>query len=110
MLERAAAALAAEYPLLRVSIAADPGGRNPTFVPSAGPIPIRRVSGDAGEWIRQVEQHELSHDQLCWNFAYADGVISELSARRYADACVQILLGTFDETTESGGGQWNSGS
>lgn len=51
-----------------------------------------------------------SHDQLCWNFAYADGVISELSARRYADACVQILLGTFDETTESGGGQWNSGS
>lgn len=59
VLELAAAALAAEYPLLRVSIVADPDGRNPTFVPSAGPIPIRRVNGDDLEWTRQIEQHEL---------------------------------------------------
>ncbi len=36
LLERAAAALVAEYPLLRVSITSDSRGSNPAFVPSAG--------------------------------------------------------------------------
>jgi hypothetical protein len=58
VLERAAAALAAEHPLLRVSITAAADGTNPAFVPSAGAIPIRRVNGDDLEWERQVE-HEL---------------------------------------------------
>ena len=60
LLERAAACLAAEYPLLRVSITSDGRGKNPAFVPSAGPIPIRRVLGDDREWERQVEECELS--------------------------------------------------
>jgi hypothetical protein len=59
LLERAAAALAAEYPEMRVSISSDSRGRNPAFVPSAGPVPIRRVHGDDREWERQVEEHEL---------------------------------------------------
>jgi hypothetical protein len=58
LLERATAALAAEHPLLRVSITADADGTNPAFVPSAGATPIRSVNGDDLEWERQVE-HEL---------------------------------------------------
>lgn len=58
-LKRAAAALAAEHPLLRVSIRIDSDGTNPTFVPSAGAVPIRRVNGDYLEWERQVDDHEL---------------------------------------------------
>jgi hypothetical protein len=58
LLERATAALAAENPLLRVSITAAADGTNPAFVPSAGAIAIRRVNGDDLEWERQVE-HEL---------------------------------------------------
>jgi len=59
LLERAAAALAAEHPLLRVAIRMDADGTNPTFVPSAGPVPIRRVKGDDLEWERQVDDHEV---------------------------------------------------
>jgi hypothetical protein len=59
VLERAVAALAAEHPLLRVSIASDPEGRHPEFVtPASGPQ-IRRVGGDEFEWVRQVEEFEL---------------------------------------------------
>jgi hypothetical protein len=59
LLERAAAALTAEYPMLRVSITSDGRGRNPAFVPSARPTPIRRVRGGDREWERQVEEHEI---------------------------------------------------
>jgi hypothetical protein len=59
LLDRAAAALVAEHPLLRVSIRVDVDGTNPTFVPSAGAVPIRRVNGDYLEWERQVDDHEL---------------------------------------------------
>jgi hypothetical protein len=59
LLERAAAELTAEYPMLRVSITSDGRGRNPAFLPSAGPTPIRRVHGDDREWERQVEGYEL---------------------------------------------------
>lgn len=58
-LERAAAALASEHPLLRVAIRADGDGRNPMFTPSSRSIGIRRVVGDAVEWERQVDGHEL---------------------------------------------------
>jgi hypothetical protein len=58
LLDRAAAALAAEHPLLRVSIRTDAEGTNPTFVRSSGPIPIRPVNGDYLEWERQVDDHE----------------------------------------------------
>lgn len=60
-LERAAAALAAEYPALRVAIRADAGGRNPEFTPTAEPPPVRTVSdGGDSEWERQVNDHELT--------------------------------------------------
>jgi hypothetical protein len=59
LLDRAAAALVAEHPLLRVSITTDAGGTNPAFMPSAGAIPIRWVNGDDLEWERQAEQHEV---------------------------------------------------
>ena len=59
LLDRAAAALAAEHPLLRVSIRIDADGTNPTFVPSAGAVPVRRVNGDDLEWERQVDDHEV---------------------------------------------------
>jgi NRPS condensation-like uncharacterized protein len=59
LLDRAAAALVAEHPLLRVSITADAAETNPAFMPSAGAISIRRVNGDDLEWERQVEQYEV---------------------------------------------------
>jgi hypothetical protein len=65
LLDRAAAALAAEHPLLRVSITTDADGTNPAFMPSAGATPIRRVNGDDLEWERQVDQHELGTPLDC---------------------------------------------
>jgi NRPS condensation-like uncharacterized protein len=59
LLDRAAAALVAEHPLLRVSITTDADGTNPAFMPSTGATPIRRVNGDDLEWERQVDQHEV---------------------------------------------------
>jgi NRPS condensation-like uncharacterized protein len=59
VLERAAAALVAEHPLLRVTITSDAGGANPTFVPSSQVIPVRMVHGDDCEWERQVDAYEL---------------------------------------------------
>ncbi|MFZ3292165.1 hypothetical protein, partial [Mycobacterium sp.] len=57
LLEAAAAALAAEYPVLRVAITADADGTNPSFLPSAQPIDVRTVSGDDAEWQRQVDSY-----------------------------------------------------
>ena len=59
LLERAAAALAAEYPVLRVSIAAHTDGTNPVFAPSSRDVPVRTVTGDAGEWERLADRCEL---------------------------------------------------
>jgi hypothetical protein len=59
-LPRAAANLAAEYPLLRVAIRADDDGTNPAFVPVSQTIPIHTVRGDDTEWERLVDDHELS--------------------------------------------------
>ncbi|QLY33327.1 phthiocerol/phthiodiolone dimycocerosyl transferase family protein [Nocardia huaxiensis] len=62
-LTRAAADLAAEHPLLRVSIAADAEGRNPEFVPVYNPeIPIRTVTPTAAAtdaWEYEVDTTEL---------------------------------------------------
>lgn len=55
LLEAAAAALAAEYPVLRVAITADADGTNPAFTPSWRAIEVRSVTGDDGEWHRQIE-------------------------------------------------------
>ena len=33
-----------------------------------------------------------SHGELFWNFTYTDGVVSDRSAQRFADGCVQTLL------------------
>ncbi len=60
LLEAAAAALAAEYPVLRVAITTDPDGTNPSYLPSARPIDIRTVRGDDAEWQRQVDNYELA--------------------------------------------------
>jgi hypothetical protein len=59
VLERAAAVLAAEYPLLRVAVRADPDGTKPEFAPSSQSISVRRVQGGECEWERQVDEHEL---------------------------------------------------
>ena len=66
LLERAAGALVAEHPLLRVSIASDADGTNAAFVASSGACPIRRVNGDDLEWERQVDEHELG-TSLDWH-------------------------------------------
>ena len=60
LLGAAAAALAAEYPVLRVAITADADGTNPYYVPATRPIDIRTVSGDDGEWQRQADSYELA--------------------------------------------------
>ena len=60
LLARAAANLAAEYPLLRVAIRADADGTNPAFAPSSQTIPIHTVRGDDTEWERHVDDHELT--------------------------------------------------
>jgi hypothetical protein len=60
LLRAAAAELAAEYPVLRVAIAADADGTNPYYVPATRPIDIRTVSGDDGEWQRQADSYELA--------------------------------------------------
>jgi hypothetical protein len=66
LLEAAAAALAAEYPVLRVAITADADGTNPSYLPSARPIDVRTVSGDDAEWQRQVDSYELA-TSLDWH-------------------------------------------
>ncbi|KMV15356.1 short-chain dehydrogenase [Mycobacterium heckeshornense] len=66
LLEAAAAALAAEYPVLRVAITTDADGTNPSFLPSARPIDIRTVRGDDAEWQRQVDSYELA-TSLNWH-------------------------------------------
>jgi hypothetical protein len=60
LLEAAAAALAAEYPVLRVAITANSDGTNPSYLPSAQPINIRTVRGDDAEWQRQIDSYELA--------------------------------------------------
>lgn len=62
-LERAAAGLVGEHPLLRVAIAAEPDGSRPRFV-AAGEarIPVRTVrpdEPDADRWVREVDDVEL---------------------------------------------------
>jgi hypothetical protein len=37
-----------------------------------------------------------SHEELFWNFTYIDGVVSPQSAKRFADGCLQTLLGAID--------------
>lgn len=66
LLVAAAAALAAEYPVLRVAITADADGTNPSYQPSAQPIDIRTVTGDDGEWQRQIDSYELA-TSLNWH-------------------------------------------
>jgi hypothetical protein len=38
-----------------------------------------------------------SHDELFWNFTYIDVAVSQRSAQRFADGCVQTLLGAIAE-------------
>jgi hypothetical protein len=66
VLERAAADLAAEHPLLRVAIRANADGTNPVFAPSPQGISVRTVHGGECEWERQVDEHELG-TSLDWH-------------------------------------------
>jgi hypothetical protein len=59
LLERAAANLAAEHPLLRVAISARADGTSPVFAPALRSIPVRMVRGDDTEWESRVD-HELT--------------------------------------------------
>ncbi len=36
------------------------------------------------------------HDGLFWNFSYTEGVVSDRSAERFAQGCLQILLGALE--------------
>jgi hypothetical protein len=65
VLERAAADLASEHPLLRVAISANADGTNPAFAPSSQSIPVCTVHGGNAEWERYVDEHELS-SSLDW--------------------------------------------
>lgn len=60
LLERAAADLAAEHPLLRVGIRANGDGTSPVFTPSSRSIPVCTMRGDDTEWERRVGDHELT--------------------------------------------------
>ena len=66
LLEAAAAALATEYPVLRVAIRAEADGTNPSYLPSTRPIGIRTLTGDDVEWQRQVDSYELA-TSLDWH-------------------------------------------
>ena len=59
VLERAAADLAAEHPLLRVAVRADADGAHPEFTRSSQSIPVGTVHGGNAEWERYVDEHEL---------------------------------------------------
>jgi hypothetical protein len=59
VLERAAADLAAEHPLLRVAVRADADGAHPEFTRSSQSIPVITVHGGNAEWERYVDEHEL---------------------------------------------------
>jgi hypothetical protein len=37
-----------------------------------------------------------SHDELFWNFSYAEGAVSQRSAERFADGCLQNLFAAID--------------
>jgi hypothetical protein len=66
VLERAAADLAAEHPLLRAVIRANADGTNPVFAPSPQGLSVRTVHGGECEWERQVDDYELG-TSLDWH-------------------------------------------
>ncbi|WP_163722961.1 phthiocerol/phthiodiolone dimycocerosyl transferase family protein [Mycolicibacterium psychrotolerans] len=37
-----------------------------------------------------------SHDQLYWNFTYTEGIVSERSARHFADGCIRAVLNVIE--------------
>ena len=101
VLERAAADLAAEHPLLRVAIRANAGGTNPVVVPSLQGIPVRTVCGDetGAQFISGISISgylvatvNTSHGELFWNFSYIDVVVSQQSTQGFADCCLHTLL------------------
>jgi hypothetical protein len=59
VLERAAADLAAEHPLLRVAVRADADGAHPEFTRSSHSIPVGTAHGGDAEWERYVDEYEL---------------------------------------------------
>lgn len=60
-LKRAAATLASEHPLLRVSIATDAEGAHPTFIPSSEGIPVDTVHTTTTlGWEHYIDQYELT--------------------------------------------------
>ena len=101
VLERAAADLAAEHPLLRVAIRANAGGTNPVVVPPLQGIPVRTVCGDetGAQFISGISisgylvaTANISHDELFWNFSYIDVAVSHRAAQGFADGCLQTLF------------------
>ena len=100
-LERAAADLAAEHPLLRVAIRANAGGTNPVVVPSLQGIPVRTVCGDetGAQFISGISISgylvatvNTSHGELFWNFSCVAVVVSQQSTQRFADCCLHTPL------------------
>jgi hypothetical protein len=65
-LERAAAELVREHPLLRVAIAAEPDGTRPRFIEAKNPrIPVRTVRTVGARWEHEVDEVEL-RSSLDW--------------------------------------------
>lgn len=59
VLMQAADRLAAEHPLLRVSIRAEDNGTHPAFARSSQHIPVCTVRGSGAQWERFVDEQEL---------------------------------------------------
>ena len=97
-LERAAAMLAGEHPLLRVAIAAERDGSGPRFVGAADPaIPVRSVDADGAgafgvdHWVREVDDVELT-TPLDWRTGPLARVVDIAYGRGTADERHDLLL------------------
>lgn len=56
-------ALQSRHPLLRVAIETDAAGRDPRFVPTGAPIPLRIATGT--DWVTETNERELA-DRIDW--------------------------------------------
>ena len=117
VLGRAAAALAAEYPLLRVAIRADADGTNPAFVPSSQSIPVRTVRGDdmrmgassrrartrVRRWIGAAD-HCCASSTSCWDSPEEAHDLVLTVSHVIADGTTALSL--LRRLIERGGGHW----
>jgi hypothetical protein len=95
-LDRAAAALVREHPLLRVAVAARRKGSRPRFVAAPeGRIPVRTVRADglpgSGRWEREVDAVELA-TSLDWRSGPLARIVDVAHAPGTPEECHDLLL------------------